>query len=180
MRARRQLETAAAGLWLAFIAGCPAPGAPEAGRPDGEAGGASAEESAVDSSREVREELERYYEDFSARRWEAFADHFWPRATLTTVWQPPGEAGPRVVATAVPEFVEAAPQGPGSKPIFEERMTEAEVRVTGNLAQAWARYTARFGDEGSVQTWKGIDAFTLMRHEGRWRIVSLAYTGVPD
>jgi len=44
----------------------------------------------------------------------------------------------------------------------------------------WARYTARFGDPGSVRTWKGIDAFTLMRHEGRWRIVSLAYTDVPE
>jgi len=132
------------------------------------------------AKREVLEELERYYDDFSARDWKRFADHFWPGATLTTVWQPPGETLPRVVATTVPDFVGQAPQGPGSKPIFEERMTGAEVTVTGNLAQVWARHTARFGEPDSVQTWKGIDAITLMRHEGRWRIVSLAYTDAPD
>lgn len=124
----------------------------------------------------VLAELRRYYEDFSARRWPAFAEHFWPGATLTTVWQPPGEPAPRVVAVTVDEFVRQAPLGPGSKPIFEERMLDAEVRGHGNLAHAWARYVARFGTPDSVATWRGIDAFTLMRHDGRWRIVALAYT----
>jgi hypothetical protein len=27
--------------------------------------------------------------------------------------------------------------------------------------------------------WRGIDAFTLMQHDGRWRIVALAYTDAP-
>jgi hypothetical protein len=91
------------------------------------------------------------------------------------VWQPPGEAAPRVVATTVPEFVAQAPQGPGSQPIFEERMGRADVRAHRSLAQAWAEYHARFGRPDSVATWSGIDAFTLMRHEGRWKIVSLAF-----
>jgi hypothetical protein len=39
--------------------------------------------------------------------------------------------------------------------------------------------TARFGDSTDVATWRGIDAFTLMKHDGRWRIVSLAYTDAP-
>ncbi len=124
--------------------------------------------------------LERYYDDFSARDWAAFAGHFWPGATLTTVWQPAGEPAPRVVATTIPEFVAKAHEGPGSKAIFEEHMTGARVRVTGNLAQVWARYTVRFGDSTDVATWEGIDAFTLMQHEGRWRIVSLAYTDLPE
>lgn len=126
--------------------------------------------------REVLQELEHYYADFSARDWKAYAGHFWPGATLTTVWQPPGEPAPRVSTYTVPEFVAQAPEGPDSKPIFEERMVSAEVRHYGNLAHAWAHYTARFGDSAQVATWKGIDAFTLMRHDGRWRIVALAYT----
>ena len=121
-------------------------------------------------------ELGRYYRDFTVRDWTAFADHFWRGATLTTVWMPPGEAGPRVVATTVADFVRQAPLGPGRQPIFSERMLDAEVRVHGNLAHAWARYEARFGTPGSVAVWWGIDAFTLMAHDGRWRIVALAYT----
>ena len=124
---------------------------------------------------EVLEELRQYYADFSERDWERFSSHFWEGATLTTVYQPAGESVPRVVVTSVPDFVAQAPQGPGSKSIFEEKMQEAEVRVTGNLAQAWASYSARFGDPGEVMEWTGVDAFTLMKHEGRWRIVSLAY-----
>ncbi|MBW3554544.1 MAG: nuclear transport factor 2 family protein [Gemmatimonadetes bacterium] len=54
-------------------------------------------------------------------------------------------------------------------------MVEVAVTIEGPLAQAWARYEARFGDPGDVAEWSGIDAFTLMKHDGRWRIVSLAY-----
>jgi hypothetical protein len=120
-------------------------------------------------------ELRGYYRDLSDRHWEAFADHFWPGATITTVWQAPGASAPYVTVTTVPEFVAAAPEGPGSQAIFEESMLEARIRRTGNLAQAWVRYQARFGNPGDVREWSGLDAFTLMQHEGRWRIVALAF-----
>lgn len=119
--------------------------------------------------------LEQYYADLSARDWPRFREHFWPGATLTTVWQPPGEPEPRVVTSSVDAFIQAAPQGPGSKPIFEEKMTHAEVRATGTVAQVWAHYQARFGEPGAIDEWTGVDAFTLLRHEGRWRIVALSY-----
>jgi hypothetical protein len=123
----------------------------------------------------VRQALVSYYEVFSARDWSRFADHFWPGATLTTIWAPTGETEERVVATTVSEFVAQAPLGPGSREIFEERMTSARITVHGDLAQAWTEYEARFGDPGDVAEWTGIDAFTLLRHEGEWRISSLAY-----
>ncbi len=124
---------------------------------------------------EVLEFLASYYDAFSDREWGRFAEHFWPGATITTVWQPPGEPGPRVVVTTVPEFVEQAPAGPGSREIFEERMLSAEVRARGNLALVYAKYRARFGDPGDVMEWEGVDAFTLLEHDGEWRIVSLAF-----
>lgn len=124
---------------------------------------------------EVRERLETYYQDFSARDWERFADHFWPGATLTTVWQPPDAAAPVVHVVTVAEFVAQAPAGPGSQPIFEERMVEADIRVMGQLATAWVRFEARFGRPGEVAEWTGVDVFTLIRHEGVWRFTSLAY-----
>jgi hypothetical protein len=128
---------------------------------------------------QVLARVQQYYIDFSRRDWNRYAEHFWPGATLTTVWQPPGEPEPRVVATTVPAFIEQAPQGPGSRQIFEERMTRAEVRANGDIAQVWANYTARFGDPGDIDEWSGVDTFTLLRHNGQWRIVALAYATDP-
>jgi hypothetical protein len=136
----------------------------------------SEEEDSNGERAEVLAELRQYYADFSARDWEAFASHFWKGATITTVWQPAGEPAERVVVTSIPDFVAQAPQGPGSKPIFEEKMTSADVRVFQNLAQVWACYDARFGDQGSVMEWSGLDAFTLMKHDGSWKIVALAFS----
>lgn len=124
---------------------------------------------------EVLLEIEKYYQDFSARDWEAFAEHFWEDATLATIWPAPGENKPRVWVSTIPEFVAEAPNGPGSKPIFSERMTASEIKVKGRLAQVWAHYDAEFGDEGNVMKWSGIDAFTLLKFDGRWKIVSLSY-----
>jgi hypothetical protein len=151
---------------------------PVPGAPVSEPAGDDLSGSVPDSvENEILEELEDYYGDLSARDWEAFASHFWPGATIATIWAPPGEAGPRVVSQTVPEFVAKAPEGPGSKPIFEERMDAARVRARGNLAQVWASYTARFGEPGNVAVWTGIDAFALLKHEGRWRITSLTFAG---
>lgn len=123
--------------------------------------------------------LESYYDAFSDRDWERFAEHFWPGATITTVWQPPGEPEPRVTVTTVPEFVRQAPEGPGSREIFEERMLAAELHVRGTLAQAFARYRARFGDPGEIAEWEGIDSFSLLHHDGEWRIVALSFASEP-
>jgi hypothetical protein len=94
---------------------------------------------------------------------------------MGTVWQPPGESVPRVVLTSVPEFVAAAPQGPGSREIFEEWLNDAELRVHNGLAQVWSHYGARFGDPGEIMSWEGIDSMTLLEHDGRWRVLSIAY-----
>lgn len=122
--------------------------------------------------------IDAYYVDFSARDWDAFASHFWPGADITTVFAPPGDSVPRVVIMPVPDFVDRAPEGPGSREIFEERPEHTEVDVRGDLAVAWVRYRARFGDPDDLQEWTGTDVFTLVRHEEVWKIVELAFT--PD
>jgi len=123
----------------------------------------------------VLTELRAYYRDLSDRDWTAFSEHFWPDATITTVWRPEADDSGRVWTTSVPGFVAAAPDGPGSRAIFEESMRGSRITVSGELAQAWVAYRVRFGDPGAVAEWEGVDAFTLMQHQGRWRIVSLAF-----
>lgn len=124
----------------------------------------------------VEARLEAYYETLSDRDWEAFTDHFWPGATITTVWVAPGQEEPEVLTQTAEEFAFRGPQGPGSRAIFEERPVSMEVQVRGGLAMAWVRYEARFGDPGDVETWQGTDAFTLLRHDGEWRITALAFS----
>jgi hypothetical protein len=128
----------------------------------------------------VREQVAQYYRDLSARDWRAYESHFWPSATLATVWQPPGEPAPRVAIMTIAQFLAQTGAGPDSKPIFEERLVGQEVRLSGNLAQVWARYETTFGDSTSASTWRGIDAFTWMEHDGQWRIVALAYSSEAD
>jgi hypothetical protein len=135
----------------------------------------SAARATATARREVRAVLERYYDALSARDWPRLRDHFWPGATLSVVWQPPSAAAPLLETVTVDTFIARAPQGPGSKPIFEERLNWVTITIHRNLAHAWASYRARFGDSARVDTWEGFDAFTLMRHDGVWRIAALAY-----
>lgn len=123
--------------------------------------------------------LESYYDAFSDRDWERFQAHFWPGATITTVWQPPAEPAPRVTVTTIPEFIRQAPDGPESKEVFEERMVAADLAVRGTLAHAFASYRARFGDPGAIAEWTGIDSFSLLHHEGQWRIAALSFASEP-
>lgn len=142
---------------------------------------APADTTSADSLRQVLlSEVNQYYSDMSARNWEAYASHFWPGAHLTTVWQPAGADSLQVVMTNIEEFVKQADQGPGSQPIFEEKLLDAEINVYNNLAAVWARYAAKFGTEDSLLEWQGIDAFTYMKHEGEWRITSISYTNMGE
>lgn len=138
---------------------------------------ADTQEPAVRSAAEaeVLAMLERYYRDLSGQDFDLLRRDFWTDATLTTTWQSEGADTAEVTVITVDEFIEEAPNGPGSKSIFEERMTSADVRVHGDLAQIWAHYDARFGDPGEIFEWSGIDAFTLLRHDGEWRIAALVF-----
>lgn len=56
---------------------------------------------------------------------------------------------------------------------FTERGFGATARVQDHVAQVWVPYDLYIG-----KTWShcGVDAFTLLKSEGRWRVASLIYT----
>jgi hypothetical protein len=96
---------------------------------------------------DVRTAVQHYYDVLSARDWQAYRRCFWPAATLTTVWQPPGSDAPAVVTTTIDEFLAHTAEGPGAQPIFEERLLAAEV-ILANTAKAiryrdWPRRTVQ-------------------------------------
>ncbi|MDX1684289.1 MAG: nuclear transport factor 2 family protein [Saprospiraceae bacterium] len=124
---------------------------------------------------EVDSFLHHYYSVLSERDWQAFEQCFWKDATLTTVWQTSKDSVPKVFTNSITEFLAQTSQGPDSQPIFEESPTTIEVEVRGNLARAWVNYKAKFGSEADLLEWKGVDLFSLLRHDGEWRIVSVVY-----
>jgi hypothetical protein len=124
---------------------------------------------------EVRELIDQYYRDFNSRDWEAVAGHFWLGADITMVWQAPGEKVDRVVHTSIDDFVAAAPRENPFGETFETWRIRADVSVYRNLAQAWVRYGAKLNDEGEVEEWDGVDAFTLLKHDDVWKIAALMF-----
>jgi hypothetical protein len=56
---------------------------------------------------------------------------------------------------------------------FTERGFGATARVQDRVAQVWVPYDLYIG-----KTWShcGVDAFTLLKSDGRWRVASLIYT----
>lgn len=60
----------------------------------------------------------------------------------------------------------------GASP-FTERGFGATARVQDRVAQVWMPYDLYIGD---VWSHCGVDTFTLMKNEGRWRVAALIYT----
>jgi hypothetical protein len=60
--------------------------------------------------------------------------------------------------------------GPSS---FTERGFDATARVQDRVAQVWMPYDLYLGTKWSHC---GVDAFTLMKRDGRWRVAALIYT----
>ena len=60
-----------------------------------------------------------------------------------------------------------------SSATFTERGFDATARVQDRVAVVWMPYDLYRGD-----TWShcGVDTFTLMKSEGRWRVAALIYT----
>lgn len=82
-------------------------------------------------------------------------------------------------AVSAEQFIQAVAKD--SRPEWIERPFDPEVRIEGNLAQVWVAYDFHFGQTFSHC---GVDAFQLLKHNGKWVIVAIADTfqreGCPD
>ncbi len=119
-------------------------------------------------------EVTAYYRDLTARDWDAFARHFWRGAVVTMIWEPDDRSERRVDFLSVPDFIAQLDLGDDSTIIFEQLMGTVELHFDGNVAQVWSRHRVRFGEPGNVREWTDVDAFTLMKHVGLWKISSMA------
>ncbi len=151
----------------------------DSGRP---AGTRTAADSVVRSEEDsaaaepVRRMLRGYYDRVSHRGWGALAQSFWRGAVISNRWVPPGDRAARLSLTGVDEYVRQLREGPGRSASFAVDPVSMDVRVYGDVAEAWVVYKLRSGTRAAPKTRYGVDALHLVRHEGAWRIVSLAYT----
>src|SRR4029077_15476252 len=93
--------------------------------------------------------------------WDALEAHFLPEAAL--VFSTP--SGPKRMTPA--KFIELVRKNVEGKEIFEERMKAGSVRAHENLATVWSSFEGREGNGTDIRIWSGVDAFTLVKVEGR-------------
>ncbi len=119
--------------------------------------------------------LGEFYAAYDQREWSRAEGCFWPDATITEVRAREGSARAEVLVLSAPEFfagLERAEVGKAGS--FVGRPAQVpELRVAGNVAQAWCRYAASFGGPEEVMEWHRYDAFIFVQHDGRWRIAAL-------
>ena len=142
--------------------------------PSGRPGGGYTPEPDSAAGAEVYAAIRGYYAALTSRDWRLLGDHFWPRATITTVRVIPDDTVPRLRTLTIEEFVAGA--GKAQAEVFADEALRANIVTYGALADAWVTYHARVGATAqTVVSRYGIDAFHLMKLGGQWRIVSLAF-----
>ena len=119
---------------------------------------------------EILATLDRVTAAMRARDTAALRAEFLPGARL--VGMRARASGDTVVQTLTEQEF-AAFVARDARPEWTERLWEPEVRVAGTLATVWAAYDFHFGGTFSHC---GVDAFHLLRVQGRWRIAGIADT----
>ncbi len=122
---------------------------------------------------EIIAAVDKMYDDLSARKWDALEAHFLPEASLVFSTK----TGPKRMAPR--EFIEMVRKNVEGKEIFEEHMETGSVRAHGDLATVWSSFEGREGNGTNIRTWSGVDAFTLVKVDGQWKIALIAVSQDP-
>ena len=111
--------------------------------------------------------------------WSRFRSLFLPRATLIPNTEQTG--GSFVVHTpgSFVDWIDAnTVVGGSSDRGFAEEQIHAEVEQYGDIAQVFSTYQKRFYDSDEILG-RGINSFQLVRYDGRWWIVGIAWDEEP-
>jgi len=121
--------------------------------------------------------LERYYDGFAAGDWSRVAENFWPNATIVTIRSPDMGAPPTVVSMRIEDYVARhADSGVRPSPL-KLTLDLPRTETNGSVSSVFVRYRAVDPSGADEQSWRGVDLFSLVRHEGEWRIASLVFEG---
>lgn len=146
------------------------------------AAGPVVDDAATPVASEVRATLAEFYAAYNAREWKRARALFWSGATITDVRILPDNPAPAVKVASVAEFFEelARTREAGSMGFQGQLEGTPAVLTASNVAQAWCHFQASFGGPEETMSWRRVDAFTFVLHEGRWKITSLAQSNSFD
>jgi D-alanyl-D-alanine carboxypeptidase len=117
---------------------------------------------------EVMKNVNQLFASMEARELDALRGLFIPEGRLVSTITRQGQ--PTVRLLTLDDFVKMVAE---SKEPFRERMFDAEVRVSGDMATVWGRYDFHVGER---LTNCGYNSLQLVRVRGEWKIVSIAST----
>ncbi|CCH56029.1 hypothetical protein BN8_05335 [Fibrisoma limi BUZ 3] len=118
----------------------------------------------------VRATITRMFDGMRKSDTTLFKSVFAPNATLQSIAKNK-EGVVSVRQDAIPGFITSVgKQTPGS---LDERLSGMEIKIDGELATVWTPYTFYYNQKKSHC---GVNAFTLVKLDGNWKIQSIIDT----
>lgn len=159
-----------AGLLLLFLVGCTTgPAVAPVVAPVPTAPVAAPASAAPREAAEVRATIDRLFDGMRRGDSTAVRAAFHPEARLMTIGVREGR--PVLGGGSVDAFVRAV--GTPHDDTWDERISNVEIRVDGNLATAWMDYSFYAGERFSHC---GVNAFQLFRGPEGWKVFHIADT----
>lgn len=165
-----------AGLLLLFLVGCtsgPAAAPIDAPEPAGPVAAAPmvavSDPATSPEAAAVRATIDRLFDGMRAGDSTVVRAAFHPEARLMTIGTREGK--PVMGTVSIDAFVRAV--GTPHDDVWDERISNVEIRVDGNLATAWMDYSFYTGDKFSHC---GVNAFQLFRGPEGWKVFHIADT----
>lgn len=119
---------------------------------------------------EVQKTIETFFEGFHARDTAKVHSVCDDRIILQSIAE--GNKGVRLSRETIKEFYISIATMPRQM-VFQEKILSYNIQVDGAMAHAWTPY--EFYMDGKFSH-RGVNAFTLFRENGRWRIIYLIDT----
>ncbi len=119
---------------------------------------------------EVRAVIETLFDGMRAKNTDMISSAFDPKALMQTIVVT--DSGAETRSNVVQDFVARIGQAPEDTQL-DERITDYQIKVDGDLASAWTPYQFYVNDEFSHC---GVNSFQLVRMEEGWKIVYIIDT----
>ncbi|KAL5596163.1 hypothetical protein FOVSG1_009852 [Fusarium oxysporum f. sp. vasinfectum] len=111
-------------------------------------------------TQEIMKPINALLDDFSHPDWDVLKQWFLPNAGVT-LYRPPAEPAPMTMEQSIVRL-----QGMIRSGItIQEKLHDIQVRKHGDIALVWAPFVVEIN---GVPKHDGVNAFTLLRREGRW------------
>jgi hypothetical protein len=119
---------------------------------------------------EIMKPIHGLLEDFSHPDWTALKEWFVPNAGVT-LYRPPAEPTSMTMEQSIVRLQNMIKSGI----TIQEKLHDVQVRRHGDMASVWAPFVVEIN---GAPRHEGVNAFTLLRREGRWMLSGCQDYGV--